>query len=441
MEICLSEVFEEKFDLVQHLAYAFSRVCAEDAFDLCWGDDYCYLRAVGETVCRVDRSISDEEVEALEKLESLYNISPVSSAEEIKKEMTARARKEWEQIESVVFSKSDHFSACQRHAERVGAGYELALQRMYIAFASMMAGIRPSEAKRKFVQKYTEFIQNGADSNPQETPGFMEMPEGFDETGPMGNLFNLVGLAPVKAEVIGLVNLLRVNHMRSQRGMPQLPTGKHMVFSGNPGTGKTTVARLIAEIYADLGVLTSGHLVEADRSGLIAKYMGQTAVKVNEVVTRALGGVLFIDEAYSLVQHHDDSYGHEAIDTLLKLIEDHRSNLVVVVAGYPDKMAKFLDGNPGMKPDYSAKELCFVFENMAAAGGIALTRKAKTRMSEILRDAVETKDEAFGNARYVRNLFERAVVNQANRVSRVSNVTDSMLATLEATDIEAVASS
>ncbi len=226
--------------------------------------------------------------------------------------------------------------------------------------------------------------------------------------------------------------------------MPTAPVSRHLVFSGNPGTGKTTVARLLSHIYQALGILTKGHLVETDRSGLVAGYLGQTALKVQEIVGRALGGVLFIDEAYALVERHDDSFGQEALDTLLKLMEDHRDDLIVVVAGYTGKMHKFLAANPGLRSrfnkyltfdDYTPAELVQIFESFCAKTGFALTSAAKEKLDKVSAELYQKRDESFGNGRLARNLFEIAINKQASRIVSKAEINERVLSTIELTDV------
>lgn len=256
-------------------------------------------------------------------------------------------------------------------------------------------------------------------------------------------LDSLVGLTSVKKEVRETINFIKVNNIRKERGLKIVPISNHMVFTGNPGTGKTTVARLIAKIYKAMGVLSKGQLIETDRSGLVAGYVGQTAEKTTAVVESALGGVLFIDEAYSLSQNNDSNdYGKEAIDRLVKLMEDNRDDLIVIVAGYTQEMKKFININPGLASrfnkyimfhDYSANEMLEILERLCSENGYVLSMEAKNVAKEIFTENEHNKE--FGNARGVRNIFDKALINQASRIVGMDSVDKENLIQIEEIDL------
>ena len=258
------------------------------------------------------------------------------------------------------------------------------------------------------------------------------------------DLDGLIGLNSVKEEVKTLRNYIIIQQEREKKGLKTTPVSYHCVFTGNPGTGKTTVARIVADVYRSLGVLKKGHLVETDRSGLVADYVGQTATKTNKIIDRALDGVLFIDEAYSLATGGDNDYGKEAIATLLKRMEDNRDRLVVILAGYSDEMKQFIDSNPGLQsrfnryihfPDYNADELFQIFEANCKKNDYVMTDEAKTALKSLLEKAVAEKDKNFGNARFVRNLFEKTLERQANRLSKQENLSKEMLTEITIEDL------
>lgn len=252
-------------------------------------------------------------------------------------------------------------------------------------------------------------------------------------------LDKLVGLEKVKKDVNSLINLVRVRKIREDRGIKQPAMSLHLVFSGNPGTGKTTVARLLSKIYHEIGLLSKGHLIETDRSGLVGGYVGQTAIKTKEVIDQSVGGILFIDEAYSLASKSENDYGLEAIDTLLKAMEDMRDDLIVIVAGYPDLMDNFLNSNPGLESrfnkfiffeDYNEDELYDIFISMCDNSSLCLDDGAKQYLKEYFKNMYEHRSSNFANGRAVRNFFEEVISNQANRLADLDNITDEELNTL-----------
>lgn len=262
----------------------------------------------------------------------------------------------------------------------------------------------------------------------------------------LADLNALVGMENIKEEVRTLANFLKVQKIRAERGLAKTPVSLHAVFCGPPGTGKTTIARLMSRIYQGLGFLSKGHLIEVDRSGLVAGYIGQTAKRVDEVVVSALDGVLFIDEAYALVPREGGTrdFGQEAIDVLLKRMEDERDRLVVIVAGYTDEMATFIESNPGLKSrfnryfyfnHYTPEELTAIYERMAGQGHFKLTLEARQKLFDLFQELYDNRDDTFGNARVARNLFEKSIERQANRLAVMSDFTDEVLTTLLPDDI------
>ncbi|MCM1110674.1 MAG: AAA family ATPase [Clostridium sp.] len=268
--------------------------------------------------------------------------------------------------------------------------------------------------------------------------------ETASSTQPFESLDQLVGLAGVKDEVRRLANFIKIQKLRQQDGLPATPVSYHCVFSGNPGTGKTTVARILADIYHELGVIPTSKLVETDRSGLVAEYVGQTAVKTNRIIDSALDGVLFVDEAYALTSGGANDFGSEAVATLLKRMEDDRDRLVVILAGYDDDMKRFVESNPGLKSrfnrfihfdDYSAEELFEIFDLNVHRHQYELTPGAREVLKGVLEREDAVRDRYFGNARFVRNLFERTLENQATRLASKPDLTRADLQTITAEDL------
>ena len=256
-------------------------------------------------------------------------------------------------------------------------------------------------------------------------------------------LNDYIGLAGIKREVNNLINMATVYKMREKHGLPTVDMSLHMVFTGNPGTGKTMIARLMARIYHSLDILSKGQLVEVDRSGLVAGYVGQTATKTAEVIEKAKGGVLFIDEAYALNGSGQNDFGQEAIDTLLKAMEDNRDDLVVIVAGYDRLMEDFIHSNPGLESrfnrylhfdDYSVEEMVGIYEMQLKKGKYQLDEEARAAVRDYI-EASKTHLISFGNGRGVRNIFERTLVQQSNRLAAAENVTVEMLMAITADDV------
>ena len=262
----------------------------------------------------------------------------------------------------------------------------------------------------------------------------------------MLQLNQLVGLSTVKSQVRDLIAYQKVQLLRKEKGLHSPKRTMHLAFTGNPGTGKTTVARIVGRIYRELGLLSKGHFMEVSRTDLIAGYQGQTAHKVKEVIEKAKGGVLFIDEAYSITENdHSDSYGRECLTTLTKALEDYREDLVVIVAGYTEPMKQFFESNPGLKSrfntfiefdDYNANELLNIILHMSNQEDYVLTDKAQETLLQLFSKAVEQASEKdFANARFVRNIFETMIINQARRLFKVKSPSLQDLKELSENDI------
>ena len=287
------------------------------------------------------------------------------------------------------------------------------------------------------------------DKTPEKKSGGPEQPSETPEPLPKEDMKDLlaeldgyIGLQTVKEEVHNLINMASVYQLRRQHDLPTTDMSLHLVFTGNPGTGKTMMARMMARIYRSLDILSRGQLVEVDRSSLVAGYVGQTAIKTQKVIEKAMGGVLFIDEAYALNGRSENDFGQEAIDTILKAMEDHRDDLVVIVAGYTDLMDRFIHSNPGLESrfnrfllfdDYTTDEMVEIFRMQCKKGCYQLTEEAQPLIRDYI--AEESADDSFGNARGVRNLFEHVLVAQNNRLATMEKITREDLMTITADDV------
>ena len=266
------------------------------------------------------------------------------------------------------------------------------------------------------------------------------------EGDPYKELDELIGLNSVKKEVRSLANFVKLQKQREAQGLKTAKVSYHLVFYGSPGTGKTTVARIVGRIYKDLGVLKKGHTVETDRAGLVGEYVGKTGPKTDTVIMKALDGVLFIDEAYSLVPEDGggSDYGQEAISTILKRMEDYRDRLVVIVAGYKDEMQRFIDSNPGLQsrfnryidfPDYTGQELTEIFKMYMKKNQYTLNDSTEAYLRTRFDIIVEKKDRNFGNARFARNVFEKSIQAQANRLAGQTNLSKDQLTEIVISDL------
>jgi SpoVK/Ycf46/Vps4 family AAA+-type ATPase len=280
-------------------------------------------------------------------------------------------------------------------------------------------------------------------TNPRQTSDLVLGQDHQDLDQVLEELNSLIGLTRVKEEVLANINLLKINNMRKEKSLPELQISKHMVFAGHPGTGKTTVARIMSKIYKSLGVVSQGHLIETDRSGMVAGYVGQTALKTAQIINKAKGGILFIDEAYSLSSaSNGNDFGREAIDTLVKGMEDFRDDLIVIVAGYTGEMTKFINMNPGLRSrfnkyiifdDYSSSEMLEIFESLCTKNKFILSPPAQEAALQYF--AIQKEDPTFGNARGVRNYFDRVVMKQASRILSLSNPSEEEFKTILEGDV------
>lgn len=340
--------------------------------------------------------------------------------------------------------------------ECIGKNEKVLAKRYYMLAAEQMLKIaKASEgelqkaryARAKSIIEFAESIaveQPKAQGKTQNVGVSIQNTEKISLDEALSRLNKLVGLNKVKAQVLDWVDQIKVFQLRKERGMSVPDMSYHLVFTGNPGTGKTTVARLMAQIYCALGILKEGHLVEVNRSDLVAGYIGQTAIKTMDVINKAYGGVLFIDEAYTLASGSGNDFGQEAIDTLLKEMEDKRDNLVVIVAGYSDLMSKFIESNPGLRSrfknyieftDYNGDELYKIFFGLCRNNQYSVSEDAKETLLRYFQSLYSKRDKNFGNGRDVRNIFENIITKQSKRVAKISQPTDTEMATITLQDM------
>ncbi len=424
-------------------------------------------------IIAADGRLTDSELDAyLDSIGPLLDPPLITSASHVRETDLFSRREEWLAEPSVLFDLL--VKADGRHGtRRSNRYYELAMRLAHVTAATDLV---PSAGELDAIDAYRARLLEAIDAagvprpgQPDPTPqrasptGAAPAPKATATSEPvapapestlpparsvddvMAELDALIGLANVKAEVHRLTSMLQVQQIRAERGLPVIETSHHLVFTGNPGTGKTTVARLLSQIFRAVGVVDKGHLVETDRSKLVAGFVGQTALKTLETLEASLGGMLLIDEAYALARGGDNDFGREAIDTLVKFMEDHRDDLAIVAAGYTEEMGDFIDANPGLKsrftrtisfPDYTDDELVDIFLALGDKSQYSCSDDALARVRHFI--SAEPRTRGFGNARFVRNLFETAISHQAQRVAPLSDPSDEQLTTLTAADIAAV---
>lgn len=463
--VLMAEAFQDK-------AGDFVDAISEILDDLSGGDDHrsdCVIEASNLVAAFIDadgRHTADELSTWVSAIGTQLTPPMIVTPQVLRSDDTFGGRKEWLGQPSTMFDllvKADSNDS----ARRANRYYELALN---LAHATAAVDLMPSPAEINAIDGFRTLLLRTMDEHNVPRPGRSNAPVPATKAGAtagaesapapavelpperpidelIAELDELIGLDHVKEEVRRLTSLLRIQEMRAARDLPTIETSKHLVFSGNPGTGKTTVARLLSQIFRSLGVVTQGHLIETDRSGLVAGFVGQTATLTRKVLDSAVGGTLLIDEAYALARGGENDFGLEAVDTIVKFMEDHRDDLSVVAAGYPTEMQELIDSNPGLKsrftrtihfPDYDTEELIGIFGLIAGSKEYHLDDAGTAKLDAVIE--AESRGRGFGNGRFVRNVFEAAVGHHALRLADVdeADVTDEMLTTLTGDDIHPV---
>jgi hypothetical protein len=459
-------------DAFQDKAGDFVDAITEMLDELSGGDDHradCVIEASNLVAAFIDadgRHTTDELSTWVAAIGTQLTPPMIVTPQTLRADDTFGGRKEWLERPSTMFDllvRADHKDGSRRSNRY----YESALN---LAHATAALDLVPSPAEIVAIDAFRSMLLRTMDEHGVPRPGQPSAPVPATKAGAvaggdvapsteielpperpieelLAELDALIGLDHVKAEVRRLTSLLRIQEMRAARNLPTIETSKHLVFSGNPGTGKTTVARLLSQIFRTLGVVTKGHLVETDRSGLVAGFVGQTATQTRKVLDSAVGGTLLIDEAYALARGGENDFGLEAVDTIVKFMEDHRDDLSVVAAGYPTEMQELIDSNPGLEsrftrtihfPDYDTDELIDIFELIAGSKEYHLDDSGTAQLHAVIE--AEPRGRGFGNGRFVRNVFEAAVGHHALRLSDVADddLTDEMLTTLIGDDIHPV---
>lgn len=344
--------------------------------------------------------------------------------------------------DDITFEEASYISECTAKLSAICDSANVKKGKLPLSALDYVTSGEPAFTEKRIALQQNDKVVKNKDQAAQVAP---LPPEDLDTL--MGKLDALVGLEDVKKDVKSLINLVKVRKLREENGLSLPPMSLHLVFTGNPGTGKTTVARLLSQLYAAIGVLSKGQLVEVDRGGLVAGYVGQTAIKTTEVIQQAIGGILFIDEAYALSSGGENDFGREAIETILKAMEDHRDDLIIIVAGYSLPMKKFLSSNPGLEsrfnkyihfPDYTGEELLQIFQGLCQKHHYTLNEDAAQEVQTFFSALYEMRDDNFGNGRDVRNYFEHMISQQANRVAMLEHPSKEDLMTVLPEDIQGV---